>query len=120
MRKLALHWQILIAIILAAIVGGIVFNSSEATGVEPALFGVRYIAIFDYIGTIFLNALKMIIVPLITSSIIVGVAGIGSGGWAEAYGPATWRHIFEVNVFGVQRVNRAVLPSMREAWPGSS
>ena len=80
MPKLELHWQILIAIILAAIVGGIVFNSFEATGVEPTLFGVRYLAIFDYIGTIFLNALKMIIVPLITSSIIVGVAGIGSSG----------------------------------------
>ena len=89
MFKLELHWQILIAIILAAIVGGIVFNSSEATGVEPALFGVRYLAMFDYIGTIFLNALKMIIVPLITSSIIVGVAGIGSGGNLGALGGKT-------------------------------
>jgi Na+/H+-dicarboxylate symporter len=80
MTKLELHWQILIAIVLAAIVGGFVFNSFEATGIEPTLLGVRYLAIFDYIGTIFLNALKMIIVPLIMSSIIVGVAGIGSGG----------------------------------------
>ena len=80
MTKLELHWQILIAIVLAGIIGGIVFNSFEATGVEPTLFGIRYLAIFDYIGTIFLNALKMIIVPLILSSIIVGVAGIGSGG----------------------------------------
>ena len=89
MSKLELHWQILIAIILAAIVGGIVFNNFEATGVEPALFGVRYLAIFDYIGTIFLNALKMIIVPLITSSIIVGVAGIGSGGNLGSLGGKT-------------------------------
>ena len=89
MPKLELHWQILIAIILAAIVGGIVFNNFEATGVEPTLFGVRYLAIFDYIGTIFLNALKMIIVPLITSSIIVGVAGIGSGGNLGALGGKT-------------------------------
>ena len=81
MTKLELHWQIFIAIVLAAIVGGIVFNSTETTGVEPMLFDrVRYLAIFDYIGEIFLNALKMIIVPLILSSIIVGVAGIGSGG----------------------------------------
>jgi Na+/H+-dicarboxylate symporter len=89
MFKLELHWQILIAIVLAAIIGGIVFNSYEATGVEPTLFGVRYLAIFDYIGTIFLNALKMIIVPLITSSIIVGVAGIGSGGNLGALGGRT-------------------------------
>jgi Na+/H+-dicarboxylate symporter len=89
MPKLELHWQILIAIILAAIVGGIVFNAYEATGVDPTLFGIRYLAIFDYIGTIFLNALKMIIVPLIMSSIIVGVAGIGSGGNLGALGGKT-------------------------------
>ena len=81
MTKLELHWQILIAIVFAGIAGGIVFNATESTGLEPMLFDkVRYLAIFDYIGTIFLNALKMIIVPLILSSIIVGVAGIGSGG----------------------------------------
>ena len=89
MPKLELHWQILIAIIFAAIIGGILFNAYEATGVEQTLFGVRYLAIFDYIGTIFLNALKMIIVPLITSSIIVGVAGIGSGGNLGALGGKT-------------------------------
>lgn len=89
MRKLELHWQILIAIVVAAIVGGIVFNARAASGVDPAIFGVRYIAVFDYVGTIFLNALKMIIVPLITSSIIVGVAGIGSGGNLGALGGKT-------------------------------
>ncbi len=89
MPKLELHWQILIAIILAAIVGGIVFNTFESTGVDPTLFGIKYLSIFDYIGTMFLNALKMIIVPLITSSIIVGVAGIGSGGNLGALGGKT-------------------------------
>ena len=89
MPKLALHWQILIAIIVAGIVGLFVFNAEAATGVAPTIFGVKYVAIFDYIGTIFLNALKMIIVPLITSSIIVGVAGIGSGGNLGALGGKT-------------------------------
>ena len=89
MRKLELHWQILIAIVVAGIVGGYVFNAHAASGVEPTIFGVRYVAIFEYVGTIFLNALKMIIVPLITSSIIVGVAGIGSGGNLGALGGKT-------------------------------
>lgn len=73
MRKLALHWQILIAIIAAGIAGGLV--STETT-----IAGVSVVGVFDFIGTMFLNALKMLIVPLITSSIIVGVAGIGSSG----------------------------------------
>ena len=89
MRKLELHWQILIAIILAGLVGGWVFNSHEATGVEPTIAGVQFVTIFNYIGTMFLNALKMIIVPLIMSSIIVGVAGIGSGGDLGALGGKT-------------------------------
>jgi Na+/H+-dicarboxylate symporter len=89
MRKLALHWQILIAIVLAAIAGLVILSSRESTGIEPAMFGVDYVVIFGYIGDLFLNALKMIIVPLITSSIIVGVAGIGSGGNLGALGGKT-------------------------------
>jgi len=62
MKKLALHWQILIALILAVIVG--------------ILFGDKAL-IFEPLGTIFLNALKMIVVPLIVCSIVTGVANIG-------------------------------------------
>jgi Na+/H+-dicarboxylate symporter len=68
--KLKLHWQILIALGLAIVVGLLV-------GEDGNLFGVTFYAIFDFIGQLFLNALKMIIVPLIVSSIIVGVASIG-------------------------------------------
>lgn len=89
MRKLALHWQILIAIVLAFIVGLWMFAVKESTGSQPAIFGVEFLAILNFIGKIFLNALKMIIVPLITSSIIVGVAGIGSGGNLGALGGKT-------------------------------
>jgi len=74
--KLKLHWQILIALLLAVLAGSL-------AGTETALLGVRFYAMFDFIGTLFLNALKMLIVPLVVSSIIVGIAGIGSG---EAFG----------------------------------
>ena len=80
MRKLALHWQILIAIGLAFFAGIAIFLARAESGVEPSLFGIEFVTAFGYIGQLFLNALRMIIVPLITSSIIVGVAGIGSGG----------------------------------------
>ena len=89
MKKIELHWQILIAIILAGLSGWAV-NSAIGTGVEdPSLFGISIIAFFDYIGSLFLNALKMIIVPLIFSSIVIGVAGIGSGGNLGALGGRT-------------------------------
>ncbi|MEM7611302.1 MAG: dicarboxylate/amino acid:cation symporter [Pseudomonadota bacterium] len=73
MQKLALHWQILIAILLAGVAGWL-------AGTETAVLGVTLVSVFDFIGSLFLQALKMLIVPLITSSIIVGVAGIGSSG----------------------------------------
>ena len=80
MKKIELHWQILIAIGFAAIAGYAV-NMAQASGIEdPSFLGISFISFFDYIGSLFLNALKMIIVPLIFSSITIGVAGIGSGG----------------------------------------
>ena len=89
MKKIELHWQILIAILLAGISGWAV-NSAVASGIEdPSVLGVSVIAFFDYVGSLFLNALKMIIVPLIMSSIIIGVAGIGSGGNLGALGGRT-------------------------------
>ncbi len=89
MKKLALHWQILIAIGLAVIAGFSVNQAGDGDASAPNLFGISFLTAFEYIGTIFLNALRMIIVPLITSSIIVGMAGIGSGGNLGALGGRT-------------------------------
>ena len=75
MGKLALHWQIIIAVVLAGIVGSIVKTLSQ-DGESVSLLGISVISAFEYVGQLFLNALKMIIVPLIASSIIVGMCGI--------------------------------------------
>jgi proton glutamate symport protein len=73
MKLPKLHWQILIAIVLAGIAGWL-------AGETATIATVRWYSVFDFFGTLFINALKMLIVPLISSSIIVGVAGIGSSG----------------------------------------
>lgn len=73
MFKLELHWQILIAIILATALG-LSLNLWQPHFTEGVL------AVCRFMGTFFLNALKMIIVPLILSSIICGVASMGTGG----------------------------------------
>lgn len=70
MTKLALHWQILIAIGLGAAMG-------VWSGQDGALFDVLLYDIYSFLGTLFLNALKMIIVPLIAASIISGAANLG-------------------------------------------
>ena len=50
--------------------------------------------------------------------VAVNNAGMGCGGHAEAFTVEQFQQIFDINVFGVQRVNRAVLPAMREAGSG--
>ncbi len=62
--KIKLHWQILLALILAVIFGYFFTNQ------------VKYVS---WLGDIFLNALKMIIIPLIVSSLISAITNIGSG-----------------------------------------
>ncbi len=61
--KIQLHWQILIALVLS-IIYGIFFKNQ-----------IHYVA---WLGEVFLRALKMIIIPLILSSIVSGVANLGS------------------------------------------
>jgi len=64
------HWplysQILLALFLAIVIGVSFDGSTE-------LFGIPLLSITSYFGNLFLNALKMLIVPLIVSSIIVGM-----------------------------------------------
>lgn len=68
--RLKLHWQILIALALAVLAG-------RLSGTEGGILGVQLYPVYAFIGTLFLNALKMIIVPLVISSIISGIAGMG-------------------------------------------
>jgi DAACS family dicarboxylate/amino acid:cation (Na+ or H+) symporter len=73
-KGLALHTKILIGL-LVGIIGGIVVNRGLG-GDNPNL--IWFIKNFtEPIGQLFLNLLLMIVVPLVLSSLIVGVAGIG-------------------------------------------
>lgn len=68
MRKLALHWKIIIGMVL-----GIVWALLSST-MGWSAFTINWI---DPFGTIFINLLKLIAVPLVLFSIISGVANIG-------------------------------------------
>lgn len=70
MKKVALHWQILGALVLAVLAG---------LFLGPTRFGpVAATDVFDFLGTLFLNALKMIVVPLVVASIVTSVASLGT------------------------------------------
>jgi Na+/H+-dicarboxylate symporter len=63
MKKLALHWKILIALILGVVLG---------------MWLPEYVKYISWMGDLFMRALKMVIIPLILTSIISGIVNIGS------------------------------------------
>lgn len=69
LKKIPLHTQIIIGLVLGLIFGLVVIK----TDISPD-YTIYYI---KPIGTIFINSLKMIAVPLVLASLIVGVANLG-------------------------------------------
>ncbi|WP_400164316.1 cation:dicarboxylate symporter family transporter [Brevibacillus sp. TJ4] len=65
MKKYGLAIQILVGLILGIVVGAIFYgNPAIATYLQP-------------VGDIFLRLIKMIVVPIVVATLIVGVAGVG-------------------------------------------
>ena len=78
MQKLKLHWQILIAMVFGIGIGVIFQNIFHGTP-EGTIY-----SLITSLGVIFVRLLKMVIVPLIFTSIVTGVSGIGGGKvWEE-------------------------------------
>jgi len=50
--------------------------------------------------------------------ILINNAGLGAGGIQEGFTADDWKKVFDVNVFGVQRMTRAVLPYMKRQQHG--
>jgi len=86
MFKLKLHWQILIALVIA-ILYGLVFS--------------EYVQYVQWMGELFLRALKMIIVPLILTSIISGVTNIGDAQNLGRLGLKTFTYYITTSFFAI-------------------
>lgn len=63
--------KVLFAILLAVFAGWL-------TGPERAFLGIPYLKIYTLIGQLFLNSLHLVAVPLVSASIILGTARMGS------------------------------------------
>lgn len=73
-KGLALHTKILIGL-LVGVIGGLAINWTLG-GSDPRVTWI-VTNITQPVGTVFLNLLLMIVVPLVFASLVVGVAGIG-------------------------------------------
>jgi Na+/H+-dicarboxylate symporter len=71
MKRVPLHVQIFIALVLAVAAGLI-------TGQNTRLGVLSVVDAYAFVGDLFLNALKMLVVPLVVAAVITGIAGIGS------------------------------------------
>jgi len=86
MLKIKLHWQILIALVLAVLYG---------------LLFAEYAYLITWMGDLFLRALKMIIIPLILTSIISGVTSIGDAQNLGRLGLKTITYYISTSLFAI-------------------
>jgi proton glutamate symport protein len=86
MLKIKLHWQILIALIVAVLYG---------------LFLTDYAYLVTWMGDLFLRALKMIIIPLILTSIVSGVSSIGDAQNLGRLGLKTVTYYISTSLFAI-------------------
>jgi proton glutamate symport protein len=152
-KKMALHWQILIALVLAVVYGMVfptqykldenAFNYlskkgitaqqiSEINGLDGKVFqtqrayktvlqdiyGKEFVAdnqrtfiraayhnpavsYISWLGDLFLRALKMIIIPLILSSLISGITSIGSGSNLGRLGLKTFAYYITTSLLAI-------------------
>lgn len=69
--KFSLAWQILIALILGIVVGAVLHNQPE---IRDSIVN----NILTPLGKIFISLIKMIVIPIVFSTLILGIAGVGS------------------------------------------
>lgn len=93
--KLKLHWQILIAMAIG-VVFGLMFQFTYDGSPTGWFYGL-----ITSLGTIFIRLLKMVIVPLIFSSIITGVSGIGDGKRLGRMGAKTLLYYITTSLFAI-------------------
>ncbi|MGZ8830672.1 MAG: cation:dicarboxylate symporter family transporter, partial [Thermoanaerobaculia bacterium] len=73
-RKIALHNKILIGLVVGALAGG-TLNSILGTDSQQLKSFVDHVT--DPVGQLFLRLLLLLVVPLVFSSLCLGVAGLG-------------------------------------------
>lgn len=122
-RRLGLHWQILVAITLSVITSfALRAAAGEADG-EPSRLVGHLLSLCQLLGEVFLNALKMVIVPLIVSSVISGIAGLGGAEGFARLGLKTLAFYAGSSMLailiGLTLVN-AIRPGLEDGQPNAS
>ena len=104
-----LHWQLLLGLILGAGLGfisALTALASARAGGDVSQAGQIIVARWDFliyqlVGDLFLNGLKLIIVPLVTSSIMLAVASLAAHGGFGRLGGKTLLYYFATSLLAI-------------------
>ncbi|PXZ02847.1 glutamate/aspartate:proton symporter GltP [Gilliamella apicola] len=79
MKKIVtnLAWQILIALILGIVAGAFLYELADPNHALHSYYQFSIVNIFQPAGDIFIRLIKMIVLPIILSTLTLGIAGIG-------------------------------------------
>ncbi len=86
--------KVLTAIALAIAVGTV-------TGTETGFAGITYYQLYQLFGQLFLNALSLVVVPLVAASIIIGAAKIGGEQSAGRLGLKVFGYFFGTSFLAI-------------------
>ncbi len=90
-----LHWQILASLALATLLATVILPRVDTS------FADQTLALADFFGVLFINALKMMIVPLVATSMIAGVLQLGSSASISSIGGKTLLYYSFSGLFAV-------------------
>ena len=99
--RLKLQSSLFIALVLCALTAWGAHALAGFRETAPELVAAPLIGVCDFIGTLFLNLLKMIIVPLIVPSIICGMMGIGADRNVGRLGAKTLAYYLSTGVIAI-------------------
>lgn len=74
MKRIRLHWWIILGMLVGATLGAVAYNVYPADVIETTALYQAY----DGLATIFLRLLNMIVIPLVVFSLISGMLGMGT------------------------------------------
>ncbi len=129
-RRWPLHTRILMGLI-AGVVAGLTVNLAVG-GSHPTVQGIlRHVT--EPIGTLFLRLLIMLVVPLVFSSLVVGVAGIGDIRQLGRVGLKAFGYTFVISAISVvigltmanvvkpgKRISTATATALKEKYAGKA
>ncbi len=120
-------WQLILLAMIAAVIVGSLINANMVTERNPVTeftkTGALLVEIFDYIGNMFMALLKMIIVPLVFSSVVVGIAKLGGTDGFARMGAKTLGYYvltsFIAIIIGLSMVN-IFKPGLKDGKPNEA